>query len=1225
MNTPIEDLARVTYASKNNLAPLMKACSAYNERRTLFLAQPKSNIEMGIWSERIEAPEMMRLAEDLFRYLLKDTGLHIIRSRETDLGLAPRSSLHNIMWGDISIAVVFYGGRLSSERIDEIITRVPNQDAVVLLVTIEPPDFASAAHLKSTRISGKTIIIATPADIDALASGGWSVIKMIYYKLFSALLLGDNDQQTIFDSITFSEFVSRLGYKYGADSLTLDAAIANQELPFKHWLVHPIVTELVSSISTRNFTFLLGGSASGKSMLALSVGRIRQEAGEIVYVIDAGAVSDDIVLSACNRILADVQSKSHVLLILDDMQSNPRIATNVLAWVCAMQSCGLSDRLRLLGVSWPEFLPTSPTLFATADIHIIAASQMTPAMADSSRKALSDSQIDFAITASGSDLFVLRLVLNALRVKQKDLNREMLASIYWEERTRNLRIPQETAKRAMLVACTIGQYECEVSNNFLQLQANVSDADVADMCRCKLLRRSGQRFHAGHRSLCNLLANWLTTEVSVRDWSTSEELDGSEQLVLNYIRSLRPREIWPILELIQGHSGFRAPHELRESGRIMTDAWQAIDCIVDRIGQQQKSDPTWGKVPSSAMFAIQALCAVGKHDFAQHSMDFIRSAYSISEDKLAISTEDLGTNNDFVQIRERMIEEDTVTDLYTSSNIFESGNEIDSQLFHETWFAGLTLCAEAFWSGGGGVIPHDLALKVEQRCAPQGFFYPARVPWCTARVLMGLALCGRTVINSPVVKRAANWLLTPRSEGGVYNDGLWDSGTGAWNTALETTAMCLISLLLVKVDPSDTKIKKGLSELIARKAEWARAGREIDGAMALLAFSMLRTDWRLVLPQLYHLATWARGEAIWQAATMTSKETFDQSCKVAEVGALLVDVLWRMLRADLPQLLHSFAISTEDTKPMGQYQPELYVAPITEKVAPLNADIASIIANVPDRLRLCEYTVVGRYARYSHVERHILKDLCSRIELACRAKTSARQNFVLWGRPGTGKTYLITELADSLKIDVSFHEINLAKCDKDSFEGAVKTAEDAANARIVFIDEVDAHNDAAWPFDILMPRLDMNTKSGNSIVWILAGSSSESIEAFILCQKSRTKGADVFDRVPATNIFCVPLPDHGDRLLVAVSQALSTAEEMGKAITAIERFALFYLLSLASLSTPRQVRESVVRACERVALGQKSIKYDHFFDAGDKNNKAFWAANQQMVELLGGQYVEIER
>ena len=108
---------RLPFRRESSLSGLMKACSAYNAKRASFASQPKSNIKRGVWHGRKEAQEMLRVTEDLIRALLSDSNLCPVKTKETDLGLAPTSAVVTAMWGEAYVCFVFFGGKLTADNI----------------------------------------------------------------------------------------------------------------------------------------------------------------------------------------------------------------------------------------------------------------------------------------------------------------------------------------------------------------------------------------------------------------------------------------------------------------------------------------------------------------------------------------------------------------------------------------------------------------------------------------------------------------------------------------------------------------------------------------------------------------------------------------------------------------------------------------------------------------------------------------------------------------------------------------------------------------------------------------------------------------------------------------------------------------------------------------------------------------------------------------------------
>ena len=268
-----------------------------------------------------------------------------------------------------------------------------------------------------------------------------------------------------------------------------------------------------------------------------------------------------------------------------------------------------------------------------------------------------------------------------------------------------------------------------------------------------------------------------------------------------------------------------------------------------------------------------------------------------------------------------------------------------------------------------------------------------------------------------------------------------------------------------------------------------------------------------------------------------------------------------------------------------------------------------------------EYAVVGSYMRFGEHVRERLKDARLRIAEACAQPAKRRDNHLLWAAPGSGKTYFVEQVVASLP-DVAYVELNLAKLTEAGFrEGLAKAT--AAGPTICLIDEVDAKPEEPWPYEALMPFLDVNLERGGGIVFVLAGSSGSTIVEFKDRIRARPKGTDVLSRVPEANGWEIAPMDAGDRILVALSQMLNAAAELDRSIAGVEKLALHYLAAAPHLANARQVREFAVRAVERGSAKSDRIRYDDLFDSGDPDNKHYWASVMPGAEALVNSFVHI--
>jgi predicted ATPase len=291
-------------------------------------------------------------------------------------------------------------------------------------------------------------------------------------------------------------------------------------------------------------------------------------------------------------------------------------------------------------------------------------------------------------------------------------------------------------------------------------------------------------------------------------------------------------------------------------------------------------------------------------------------------------------------------------------------------------------------------------------------------------------------------------------------------------------------------------------------------------------------------------------------------------------------------------------------------------------VEPSSDELVAVVGSLSS-VQMDEYAVVGSYMRFGEKVREQLKDARVRIAEACAKPAKRRDNHLLWAAPGSGKTYFIEQTAASLP-EVAYVELNLAKLDQEAFvEGLGQVI--AGGPTICLIDEVDAKPAEPWPYEVLMPCLDVNLERGGGIVFVLAGSSGSTLGEFRERIGARAKGKDVLSRVPEANSWEIAPMDAGDRILVALSQMLNAASELGRVVSGVEKLALHYLAAAPHLANARQLREFAVRAVERGSSSNDRIRYDDLFDSGDPENKRYWMRVMPEAQSLVDSFVLVRR
>lgn len=276
-----------------------------------------------------------------------------------------------------------------------------------------------------------------------------------------------------------------------------------------------------------------------------------------------------------------------------------------------------------------------------------------------------------------------------------------------------------------------------------------------------------------------------------------------------------------------------------------------------------------------------------------------------------------------------------------------------------------------------------------------------------------------------------------------------------------------------------------------------------------------------------------------------------------------------------------------------------------------------------DVLDLDRFTIVGRYARFDPELRASLDELRQRLVAIFGASANRPENFLVWGPPGSGKSYLIQQIAETLPAGTRFVELNLARLGEEEFGAILRAAWQAPGPLLCFVDEVDAKADTAWPYELLLSFLEPPVPRPSTTGFVLAGSGGSSRSEMRQFMVARPKGRDLLSRIPVANEYEVRPLGTGDRVLVAAVQFVEAARVAGHPLRDIEKFALYYVASNPDYSSARQLRALADQSAQRIPGGETRLRYDHLFRPGDLENKEFWSRAKPASAPLVGAYVRI--
>jgi hypothetical protein len=284
-----------------------------------------------------------------------------------------------------------------------------------------------------------------------------------------------------------------------------------------------------------------------------------------------------------------------------------------------------------------------------------------------------------------------------------------------------------------------------------------------------------------------------------------------------------------------------------------------------------------------------------------------------------------------------------------------------------------------------------------------------------------------------------------------------------------------------------------------------------------------------------------------------------------------------------------------------------------------------VLENLP-RVYLSEHVVVGSYYRWEHESRDNLKALVRRIEEPLRIKTNQHENFILWAKSGSGKTFLIEQLVAD--ISKSFN-IQFVKCvlstvtTEGDLASQLRIVSESNGPVLCLVDEVDAHGGKTWPYNVLFTMLDLQEKMVNPVVFVLIGSTGDDLNSMIayMTKAKDSKGQDLVNRVPVNNRFSIPPFTLGDNLVMIVGhQALQN-------VSSIEKAALAYILQDKKLiSAAHTLNDFLKAAASRLELLESRLCLHHLFDFSQdaKTYNSFVEINKTTLVALDGN-VEIKR
>lgn len=735
---------------------------------------------------------------------------------------------------------------------------------------------------------------------------GLKVEELSLYKVFYHFIKGNGFESNSYDQDDIQRFyqntqirnVHLIDFEFESviEKLTLDSHPRNN---VKHrktdQLLREIKREGISNI------ILNGKSASGKTTFMFTIANELMPAFKCYYI--ESTILDDEAIAGLAIDLIKKLNETHtpVLIIADDLQSNLDGARKFIQFLNYLQLKFAGKRnISFVGIIWDDFIDGIMQQFNISPVVMsISALDLTANLIDGRciRK-LNEEERSLLVTFSDSNLFILSLAIKFLNDDEtkpiKDILEKIPELVFQDiiEKAQTLNSKFELEKIFYCLSL-FGQYEIDLTIDYLTKMTNTSINFVNQLFSIHVIRKRGKGITLGHRSYSRIIFQYLQSNKKVLEWyKIQKRLISNSDFILEYLKGLQPNQIYSILKKLYENS------KSINASTIIINTWLSIDKILGKILFHQKIDPTWNNNASSALFAIQTLDSFGYVQEAEKSINFFRSFYSLSREQKSIEIilDNLITIDDFKKIKECISKQDKTEIIYG-----EKGTELNENIFHKNWLSGIILSAEGFHKSLTEKELTNIAKSIENQAIDERYFYPERVSWCSSRILIGLGLCKRNINNSKVVANVAEWLLNHPN----YNKlkGYWESGTGEWNHWFEATSLAISALVSVGVSLDHPKIKRGISNLIDNKNFFTTINMELDGVFAVQTLSKADVNMFELQDEIKFLSEWMTTKADWESIKKTSADTFKQSCQISQSAAGIVEVMWKMVREDLPTVV----------------------------------------------------------------------------------------------------------------------------------------------------------------------------------------------------------------------------------------------------------------------------------------------------------------------------------
>lgn len=282
--------------------------------------------------------------------------------------------------------------------------------------------------------------------------------------------------------------------------------------------------------------------------------------------------------------------------------------------------------------------------------------------------------------------------------------------------------------------------------------------------------------------------------------------------------------------------------------------------------------------------------------------------------------------------------------------------------------------------------------------------------------------------------------------------------------------------------------------------------------------------------------------------------------------------------------------------------------------------------DIDSAVSLQDASVVGSYSRFDETQRKYLKDKAEQIRRAVENPSKDKENYLVWGSSGSGKSYLIEEIGRILEEAGTgrFIKIDFANHTRAQVEKAFASVEAETRPVLCLLDEVDTTSELTSDYSAWFSKIRLRKNTGKQVVFVLVGSTQNSIAELTAEIEGRKKGPDLMRFIPEKNRFDIPDYKPWDRLIIFISTA---ARKKKKArLESVEKLALYYVAVTRPDAKASGLSDLGEAVAGRIADDSSELQYNDLFDSSIEDQEqfhTFFAEHFSNAQRLASRFVKL--